>query len=558
MKQNRDLQGKGALEIIEEAVHLLRMSPAGILASYYIGSLPFILGLLLFWADMTRSAFAYKYCAAASLGLAILFVWMKCWQGVFAYQLRARLCGEPAPRWTLRRIGRLATVQTMIQPSGFFTLPVALIMALPLGWVYAFYQNVSAQGDGEDNGVKKVLRRSWQQARLWPKQNHILLAILFLFGLFVFINLAISVSSLPRLLKGLLGIETVFTRSGWSMLNTTFFAIICGFAYLCMDPLLKTVYVLRCFYGSSLQTGEDLKAQLKTLLRSKAVLATLMIFLGLSTAMTTSVMAREDTMVPLSDHETLKTGVSPGELDRSIEKVMSRREYTWRIPRERISKEDREKMGLFAVFLEWVARTVRSMTRTIGQWIEKLLDWLATFLPKAEEGRKPSETDWMTSVRGLVFVLLGLVVCGLAVVFWRAWRRRGKARVVVASEAIPSTPDLTDDQLKADDLPVDRWLSLAREMMEKGELQLALRALYLASLAHLAEHELITIARYKSNREYELELRRKAHDQGDLVTVFSKNVVMFDRTWYGMHYVTHEEMRRFTENHERIMVCHEA
>ncbi len=130
--------------------------------------------------------------------------------------------------------------------------------------------------------------------------------------------------------------------------------------------------------------------------------------------------------------------------------------------------------------------------------------------------------------------------------------------MVEASEAIASNPDLTDDQLKADDLPVDGWLSLARQMMEKGELQLALRAFYLASLAHLAEHELITIARHKSNREYELELRRKAHDQGDLVTVFSMNVAMFDRAWYGMHYVTHEEMRRFTENHERIMVCHEA
>ena len=33
--------------------------------------------------------------------------------------------------------------------------------------------------------------------------------------------------------------------------------------YLCVDPILKAAYALRCFYGRSLQSGEDLKAELK-------------------------------------------------------------------------------------------------------------------------------------------------------------------------------------------------------------------------------------------------------------------------------------------------------
>ena len=68
--------GIGALQLIEEAVHLLRRAPARHLAAYYVGSLPFTLALLYFWADMSRSAYANRHCAAAALGLSLAFIWM--------------------------------------------------------------------------------------------------------------------------------------------------------------------------------------------------------------------------------------------------------------------------------------------------------------------------------------------------------------------------------------------------------------------------------------------------------------------------------------------------
>src|SRR5579859_2125579 len=59
-----------ALEILEEAVHLLRSAPAGALAAYLTGSVPFLLGLLYFFADMSRNAFAGEHLLSASLILA--------------------------------------------------------------------------------------------------------------------------------------------------------------------------------------------------------------------------------------------------------------------------------------------------------------------------------------------------------------------------------------------------------------------------------------------------------------------------------------------------------
>ena len=91
---------KSAVDLYEEAVYLLKRAPASALAAYYAGSLPFVLGFLFFWADMSQSAFAYDHCAPAALGLALLFTWMMYWQAIFVRELDAELSGAPAPAST--------------------------------------------------------------------------------------------------------------------------------------------------------------------------------------------------------------------------------------------------------------------------------------------------------------------------------------------------------------------------------------------------------------------------------------------------------------------------
>src|SRR5437016_1690975 len=265
MKRAGRREGKGAVELIEEAIHLLRTAPAATLATYYLGALPFVLGLLYFWADMGRSPFAGQHLAGATLGVAALFLWMKFWQSVFTRNLRALMAGQPPPPLSRSRCRRIFITQTALQPTGLFLLPLALIPVLPFAWVYAFYQNATVLGNGETEDIRSVLRKSMRQAVLWPKQNHVALAVLCGFGLYVFLNWTTVSFVLPGLVKLLFGVESTFTRSPLSMLNTTFFAAMFWLTYLSIDPILKTVYALRCFYGESLQSGEDLKSELKQL-----------------------------------------------------------------------------------------------------------------------------------------------------------------------------------------------------------------------------------------------------------------------------------------------------
>jgi len=89
-------------------------------------------------------------------------------------------------------------------------------------------------------------------------------------------------------------------------------------------------------------------------------------------------------------------------------------------------------------------------------------------------------------------------------------------------------------------------------MTAKGELRLALRAVYLSTLAMLGQDGLITIARFKSNRDYEHELSRKIRSAQPLLHFFSYHVAEFNQSWYGAHPVTNECLDKFIENHKRI------
>jgi len=140
----------------------------------------------------------------------------------------------------------------------------------------------------------------------------------------------------------------------------------------------------------------------------------------------------------------------------------------------------------------------------------------------------------------------------VAIFLYRLWRDRRRSPTAVASEAIQPVPDIRDENVRADQLPEDGWTKLARELLERGEFRLAMRAFYLASLSHLAARNLISIARFKSNRDYERELRRRGHSFPDLLSVFGDNIFSFERIWYGMHEANLDLVNQFASNVEKI------
>lgn len=581
--------GKSAIDIMEEATHLLRGNGL-LLVPYYIGSLPFILGLLYFWTDMSSGADAWRRCFEASWGLTLLFIWMKTWQSLYARCLLERIRGEASSAWGLRRVMRTAAIQTAIQPWSILILPIAFVVMLPFPQTFAFFQNASLMGNGDGRDLRTVIQKSWRQASLWPMQNALIIwltspfllvfAAFFVFvlvpvssslnpgvslsfllviaaliviplcplGVVTALNVGIAVLLLPWLLKILFDIETIFSISGLHVMNTTFFAVVCSLSYLCLDPLMKACYCLRCFYGESLQTGEDLKIELLTYTRLGFIITLLLAFF-LTLGPFHKALA-QSAPIPVSDE---RSPVLAQQLDSAIESIIRYPEYSWRLPREK-PPDTAEKQTAFRDFVDSLISTLQAGWNYVKngsakgwKFIKDILSRILRSLPKLERQDSP----WTTFSRAFIIIPLFSIAAVLAFLAWRAWKSR-RPRMVTPGATAEFVPDITREDLDATALPEEGWLSLAGELMEKGEPRLALRALYLATLACLARQEFITIAQYKSDREYEMELRRRSHTQPHLAEVFADSRNLFERGWYGLHEVTPEIMERFSQNREKI------
>jgi hypothetical protein len=246
------------------------------------------------------------------------------------------------------------------------------------------------------------------------------------------------------------------------------------------------------------------------------------------------------------------TTVSPAELDRAIDETIQQKKYLWRIPRERAAPTEAAEPGILAKFFASVGRMIRDALKATLEWIGRVLrkifggiNW--NFTPGGGSG-----SGWAALLQVLLYVLVAAVLLVIGFMLIRLWRNRQPKPELVQTEALQPMPDLLDENVSADQLPEDGWIKLARELLGQGEFRLALRAYYLSSLAHLAERNLISLARFKSNHEYERELDRRAHSFATLRQLFGENVNAFDRVWYGTHEANGELVTQFATNVERI------
>ena len=532
MKDRHRRSGRTALDLLEDAVHLLRTAPSSALAWYCVGALPFLLVLLYFWADMSWSADARRDCAAKAMFVALGFVWMKFCQAQFARKLGAEVKLDPASELSIQSRLRALFQQAIIQPSKLFVLPVALVLMLPFAWMCAFYENVTAFGEARN--VRALCLRSWKQAKLWPRQNHLVLSILVLLGGIMFANILLVILLAPYLVKMFTGIENVFTRSGLHVFNSTILAVAAALAYLCCDPLLKAVYVLRCFYGESLQSGEDLQVELRRIrAKTTAIAATLLIFGTMSVCGATPAAASPP--------------INVAQLDQSISETIAKPEFSWRMPREKFDASSKDKSP------NAVDRFLRRMFHLIGKWWRALLDWIDRRSPKPTMPvATPGAKAGIVSRNALEICLVALVAALVLLLAMKIRDRILQSRRALPAPGRPQPVDLAEESVTADQLPEDEWLRLARELIAGREWRLALRALFLAGLAHLSQRGVIALARHKSNRDYQAELLRRAPVQIALHDAFTRNLREVERVWYGRHEVNSEVVQKFESNLETI------
>ncbi len=473
-----------AIDLLEEAVNLLRGASLDTALTYLIGAAPLTLAYLFFLADMNRSPYAFDHLPLASLALALLYVWKNSWQAIFMAKLYQQLSPSesraPSP-W------QAIVMQSTLQPIG-------MILPLPLPWTAAFFRNVALYAAlGRPDAVAAARKQSVYATG----QNWATLWIILLGSLLLFANILSAIVILPQLGRSFLGIEGDLARLGNGILNLTTLGVAAALTWLAVDPLLDAVYVLRCFYGESLVTGADLRAALKKI--------AIVIF------MITSLHAQP---------------IDQKKLDQAIDQVVHQREFTWRSPRA-------EGPGPEGKWVDWY-RDKAKKAQEIRQFIwNKIKQWLT---PEEEiRGNGKDTAVNRKTMLALITLIVTLIAAGVIVFFLRRTRRAVVAAHAVTASAPPV--DLTDESLTADRLPESEWLALADEWMAKGDFRMALKAMYLAALNYLSARELVSVRRWKSGLDYRRELARRAKAEPSVPPAFERSVAIFEQGWYGRHAV---------------------
>jgi len=239
---------------------------------------------------------------------------------------------------------------------------------------------------------------------------------------------------------------------------------------------------------------------------------------------------------------------STAKLDQSIQEVISKREYQWRMPRE---APPEEKQNLLIRFLEGWANAINKVWKPVGRALWRIYEWLRRAMTAANPvfGGKPlTHGQFNAMIIGLIALVAGVLLYFV----WKIRKNRKQTEDMVLASAILPEPDLREENLVADQLPEEGWQRLAEDLLARGELRLAMRALFMSSLAHLAESQWITVAKFKSNHDYWREIQRRAHDRKLMQKAFYDTVSSVDCVWYGMHPVTQEMILRFRQDIETV------
>lgn len=521
------------IDIVERAIFLLRSRPAGAWAIQAAGAIPLLLSVLYFAFDTLSDPTDKSRAAMEALVCAACFLWFNVCRARFAQLLSSALSGGDLSANKQDGWRQALDPRSMaLQSCRLFAMPLALVAVIPFAWAVSFFRTgVVFAGRGAFGRASKL-------AGTWPRQTWLALGSLVLLSAVVFLNLFLMLAVLPSLVKIFSGLENDYTRLNFT-LNSTVVLTAVGLTWLLLDPLYQAVFCVRAFLVESRETGLDLMYSLRHLALLAAMAIVLAPHAGAQQAQGPGFSGQEPRISAQEPRiSTQEPRISAQELDASVEKVLEQREYAWRLPRH----HDDSKPG----FLENIFAPIRRGFRALVRWISEFLGRLFRSDQSTASG-KPSP---FPAVRWTFIALLAVLAVAVSFAIVRLTRRRERAEDKGHAQ-IPRPIHLDDDRVSGADLPEEQWIALGRECLARNDYRRALRAFYLANLSWLGRRDLLTIAPFKSNRDYRRELRRRAPSEL-LQEAFSHNILAFERTWYGVHAVDAEKVNEFEQTFQRM------
>jgi Domain of unknown function (DUF4129) len=212
----------------------------------------------------------------------------------------------------------------------------------------------------------------------------------------------------------------------------------------------------------------------------------------------------------------------------------------------RTKDEDKQKLAEILSREEY-QKPQKAEPSLFERLVTKILDWLRDLFPSPNispavpaEGLQPLSVVLQVLIYGAIIGLVGFLIYKFApVVMARFGSREKKDRGdrVVLGEHI-------DASVSARDL-----FSEAETLARRGDLRGAIRKGYIALLCDLADRKVIGLARYKTNRDYLRDVRKRP-------TLFERMkhaTGNFEQHWYGVRQPEPKDWEDFREQYQKAV-----
>lgn len=207
------------------------------------------------------------------------------------------------------------------------------------------------------------------------------------------------------------------------------------------------------------------------------------------------------------------------------------------------SKDDANRKLKEILSRQEYARNIKQES-AITRLIERVLKWLQELMPNAKPV-SPGGARVISTIAQVVVIVLALGVLALVLKMMLPRLLRGgrpkkkkkeKARIVLGERLEP-------DQSARD------LLSDAEGLARRGELRAAIRRAYIALLVELGDRKVISLAQYKTNRDY----LRAMRELEPLYRNVKQLTDMFEVHWYGLSKANESDWLAFRAGYDQAL-----
>ncbi len=560
------MNNSGGLSLIDRAIFLSRTSFFPHLWIYYCATAPCLLYFLWFFNDMSAGTGGRNRVVCSALILTVLVILMKTGQALFCLRSFETMMGNGFSKLTLSKLATAMGFQVMLAFAELIVLPIALLLTIPFGWCYAFFQ-IGSMGTllFENN----VFANSIIHAKLRPKQNHtmlwvicpvFLLAMVILYiatpplvsvfsigtngsavvyiiaallalctllvnplGWLLFANFLTAIVVIPQFIRILSGWETIYSMNMTTIFHPAVILSTWALCFLFMDPLVKVCYIIRIYDHQSIRSGNDL---LKKLSVYGVVIFAVM------------------HLINPSESSAELSVTSQKMIDVKIEEVLKEDAYIWREKKT----ADLPELNINTGPLKSMALHVKDFFKKINQWIKK-------YFKQKEHRADKSLRKWKPVFYSnplQIAVISSAVLIILFLIYRNRQRRWNKNPDNFTDKEISTPATVPVHLLSAEDNSSDEWEKLARDAAIRGDYTHAIRYFYLSSIRLLVDKKLLIMKKSRSNREIRRELLRRYPDQAMLHNNIALLINHFEYSWFGTLTATGHELEMVISAHTLV------